>query len=208
MEYIKPFLNYFQENWPELLWLAAVSGIGTYWAARRARARWRKRDFLHRLNVSLTRIENGRLQIRTILEKDCEEIFLNDAATKNVVDAAAKTTTDNPLLPFPDKDYWLYLNAVLNEVSERFSAGYLRRDQGLEVNVGTYLLCLTCERAGPVRTQKIRGLLVKKNFLTDLPVDPPEYEAREHSTRWDTLHQLAGLYEKKPDRFIEMEICM
>ena len=55
------------------------------------------------------------LLIRTLLEKSCEEIFLNKVAVETIVAAARKTTERNPLLPLPKEDYWYYLNAVLNE---------------------------------------------------------------------------------------------
>lgn len=207
-EILNSLLEYLRDNWPELLWIAVAAGTASYMVARRARVRWRKREFLDRLNVSLTRIENGALQIRTILEMDCEGVFLNPSAAKNVVELAKKTTSDDPILPIPKDDCWVYLNAVLNEISERFAAGQIKRDLGMPVERGEYLLCLTCERAGPVRTQKIRALLVLKSLLTALPTEEPSYESESHTTRWKTLQQLAEQYKTNPHRFIELEICL
>lgn len=201
-------LEYLKDNWPEVIWIAVAAGTASYLVGRRARTRWRNRDFLDRLNVSLTRIEQGKLQIRTILEMTCEGIFLNPSAAKNVVELAKKTTADDPILPIPKDDCWLYLNTVLNEISERFAAGQIKRDLGLPVERGIYVLCLTCERAGPVRTQKIRGMLLQKSLLTALPQEEPAYESPTHATRWKTLHQLADQYQKNPHRFIEVEICL
>lgn len=201
-------LEYLQDNWPELIWIVAAAGIASYVAGYRTRSRWRKRNFLDRLNVSLTRIETGQLKIRTILEMDCQDIFLNSSAAAAVVKFAGQTTKDDPILPIPGDDCWQYLNAVLNEISERFAAGQVRRDMGLEVKTATYLLCLTCERAGPVRTQKIRGMLIRKSLLENLPEEEPSYEAESHSTRWQTLGQLARLYPSRPSAFIELEISL
>lgn len=205
---LNSLLQYLRENWPELLWIAVATGGAAYMVARRARLRWRKREFLDRLNVSLTRIEDGGLQIRTILEMDCEDVFLNPSAAKAVVEFAKKTTVADPILPIPKDDCWLYLNAVLNEISERFAAGQIKRDLGLPVERGEYLMCLTCERAGPVRTQKIRAMLLRKSMLTALPAEEPSYENPSHATRWKTLLQLAEQYKANPHRFIEIEICL
>ena len=205
---LESLLNYLRENWPELLWIVAAAGIASYMAGRRARSRWRNSEFLDRLNVSLTSIEQGTLRIRTILEMDCAEILLNPAAAKTIVSLAKQTTADDPMLPIPKDDCWQYLNAVLNEISERFASGQIKRDLGLPVERGQYLLCLTCERTGPVRTQKVRGMLVRKSLLTSLPEDEPKYESPSHVTRWETLQQMADHYVKNPHRFIEIEICM
>jgi hypothetical protein len=200
--------SYFLDNWPELVWIVAAAGVATYIAAHRARWRWHKREFLDRLNVTLTSVEDGKLRIRTIFELDCQQVFLNSAAAKTVVATAKRTTEDDPILPLPKGDCWQYLNAVLNEVSERFAAGHIKRDLGLPFERGEYLLCLTCERAGLVRTHKIRGMLVRKSLLTNLPEEEPEYESPWHVTRWDTLRHLAQQYEKNPHQFMEVEICL
>ena len=205
---LESFLHYLRENWPELLWIVAAAGAASYIAGRRARARWRNHDFLDRLNVTLTTIEDGTLRIRTILEMDCQKIFLNSSAAKTIVKLARKTTADDPMLPIPQEDCWQYLNAVLNEISERFAVGQIKRDLGLPFERGEYVLCLTCERDGPVRTHKVRGMLVRKSLLTALPKDEPTYESPSHVTRWKTLQKLADQYGKNPHRFIEMEICL
>ncbi len=139
-------LDYLAGNWPELIWIILVAGFASYLAGRRARTSWRQRQFLDRLNVSLTSIDGGYLRIRTILEMDVDDIFLNRSASSKIVELAKQTTQANPFIPIPPEDHWFYLNAVLNEISERFALGHLRRDAGLEVTTEQYLLCLTCER--------------------------------------------------------------
>lgn len=205
---IETLLNYVRENWPEMVWIVVAMFGASYLTARRARRSWADREFLHRLNVSLSSLDDGWLRIRTLLEMDCEEVFLNPSASRTVVAAARNTTDANPNLPLGKDDYWFYLNAVLNEISERFAAGQLKRDLGQPVETGRYLLCLTCERAGPVRTRKIRGLLVQRDLLTNLPEDEPKYESPTHSTRWQTLRILADRLGKHPHEFIEIEICL
>ena len=89
-------LTYFLNNWPSLLWTLAVVVVGSSFAAQRARMRWKRSNFLNRLNVSLSSIEDGKLRIRTVLEKDCEEVFLNAVAARTVVKLAGKTTDRDP----------------------------------------------------------------------------------------------------------------
>ena len=114
-EAIQSFLNYLRDNWPELVWIVVAAGLASYFAGYRARKSWLKREFWDRLNVSLTTITDGKLRIRTLLEMECERIFLNSTAAKNIVRFAKQTTADNPMLPIPKEDCWQYLNAVLNE---------------------------------------------------------------------------------------------
>lgn len=199
-------LDYLREDWPKLLTIL-VAAVGSFLAGRGLRRRWKKRDFLHRLNVSLTSIEGGILRIRTLLEMDCEEIFLNASASKEIVKLAKRTTTKDPILPIDKADCWQYLNAVLNEISERFAEGQVRRDMGLPVVSERYVLCLTREAAGTIRTQKLRCLVTKKSLLEKLPEQSPAFEATSHGTRWETLQFLAAEYRRNPHRFIEMEIC-
>jgi hypothetical protein len=170
---------------------------------------------MDRLNVSLNSIQDGTLKIRTILEMKNEDIFLNPAAAKAIVKYAKQTTAQDPLLPIPEHDCWQYLNAVLNEISERFAVGTMRRDVAWPVAHNKYLLCLTCEAAGDVRTRKVRAMLVRKTLVEKgigmfvvSANGQPKYESHWHETRWETLKIMAVQYNKNPHRFIEMEICV
>lgn len=203
---IDSLLEYLAGNWPELVWIVLVAGLASYLAGRRSQLQWRKRDFLDRLNVSLTSIHNGTLKIRTILETDAEEIFLNRTASSRIVELAKLTTESDPFIPIPTEDLWYYLNSVLNEISERFALGHLQADAGRPVSAETYLLCLTCERAGDVRTQKIRAMLVRESLLQKLPDKEPSYEAESHATRWDTLQKMSKRWAEMPDTFLRVEL--
>ena len=207
-EVFDSLIDYFLGNWPELIWIVVVAGLASYLAGRRSRQLWHKREFLDRLNVSLTSIRDGRLKIRTILETDVNDIFLNQSASRKIVTLSKKTTESDPLIPIPDDDLWYYLNAVLNEISERFAIGHLRQDAKLSTNVERYVICLTCERAGAVRTQKIRAMLVRKQLLESLPKEEPEYESPSHVTRWHTLQVMAQRWQENPEQFLSIEICI
>lgn len=182
--------------------------VGWYFGRRRAHHHWKKQEFLDRLNVSLNMIENGTLKFRTLSEKRCESVFLNTVAAETVQRLARQTTAADPILPIPESDMWYYLNAILNDLSEQFAAGALRRDQGAPVSTAVYLLTLTCETAGDLRTRKIRAMVMRKSVLTQLPVEMPQLESDRHGTRWKTLQFMAAEYIRNPWRFREVEISV
>ena len=200
--------QYLEDAWFKLLILIAVSA-GSWWLGRRRAAKqWQDREFLDRLNVSLTRIDGGTLKIRTLLEKPAVEVFLNKQAAASVREAAGRTTEADPVLPLPEEDRWFYLNAVLNEVSEQFAAGQVRAELGHDVRRADFLIALTCERAGEVRTQKVRAMVVRVDLLTKLPEKRPKLESSNHATRWKTLQTLAKRYAADPESFLRVEVCL
>ena len=206
-QFFEALTDFINDHWIKFLTGLLLMAVGWYVGKRRARAQWVKREFLHRLNVSLNVIQEGQpLRIRTLIEKTCAEIFLNATAEEAVTAAARRTTESNPLLPLPKEDYWQYLNAVLNEVAEKFADGELKRDMGMPVTTRRYVLCLTCECAGAMRTRKVRAMILQKSVLENLPAQPPAFEHPTHITRWETLQALARELQKSPHQFLEIEI--
>lgn len=196
------------EHWMKMVTAALFMGAGWYFGKRRAHRQWEKREFFDRLNISLNRISDGTLRIRTLVEKSCEDIFLNSVAANRLIATAQKTTADDPIVPLDQDDIWLYLNAVLNEISEKFAAGQLHLDMGLPTRTERYLICLTNECEGALRTRKIRAMVVRRSLLTNLPQTAPKFEHPNHATRWRTLGQLAREYARTPERFLEVEIAV
>jgi hypothetical protein len=197
------------DHWLKFLMGLAFMAIGWMLGKRRARAEWRKKEFFSRLNVSLNIIQPGQpLLIRTLIEKSCDDIFLNKVAVETIIAAARKTTSRNPILPLPKDDYWYYLNAVLNEMAEKFALGELKRDLGQPIVSARYLICLTSEHAGTLRTHKIRAMTIRKDVLTALPAERPPLERTWHDTRWETLKILAEQYQANPDEFMEVELAV
>ncbi len=181
---------------------------GWYIGHWRARANWSKREFYDRLNFSLNWIENGTLKLRTLSERHCEEVFLNKPATEVVLQAARAGTEANPILALPEKDYWYYLNSVLNELSEQFALGHLKNSLGQPVASDIYVLCLTCEAAADLRMRKIRAMVIQKSLLTNLPAASPKLEKPHHHIRWKTLNFMASEYQKRPYQFLELELSV
>jgi hypothetical protein len=213
-QFLEAITKFIDDNWMKMLTGLLLMVVGWYFGKRKAYADWHKHEFLHRLNVSLNLIVRDpatqvhHLQIRTVLEKSCEDIFLNSVASEAAEKAARNTTAQNPLLPLPQKDYWYYLNSVLNEVAEKFSLGEIRRDMGLPVNRAKYLICLTCECAGEMRTRKVRAMVIQKQYLENLPPNVPKLDHPSHITRWETLQIMAAEYKKNPWQFLEMELSV
>jgi hypothetical protein len=196
------------DHWIKFATAALIAAVSWLLGRRRARAEWSRREFFDRLNISLNAIRDGTLTIRTIAEESCLEVFLNSVAVSALVDAARHTTPENPLLELREHDYWYYLNAVLNKVAEKFGDGQIRCDMGLPVTTARYVVCLTSESAGEVRTRKIRAMLIQKSLLLNLPNEEPKYESPTHATRWKTLKYLAAQFQHTPYKFREVEICV
>lgn len=182
--------------------------VGWYFGKWRAKAQWKKQEFLDRLNLSLNTFDNGTLKIRTLSEKRCEDVFLNSVAADTVKQLARRTTASDPILPIPKDDMWYFLNAILNDLSEQFATGLMKRDLGATVATSNYLVALTCETAGDMRTRKIRAMVIRKSLLTQLPEKTPQFESPNHLTRWKTLQFLATEYAKNPWRFLDVELCV
>jgi len=207
-EVIDVLVEHADDHWLKIVTGMVLMAAGWVFGRYRAKTAWKKKKFLDRLNVTLTSIRGGKLRIRTILEKRCEDVFLNSVALARITAAAEKTNADDAIIPLEEEDYWYYLNDVLNEISEKFALGQLQADIGKPVKEARYLLTLTCESDGPLRTRKIRAMLIRKDLLTDLPQKMPGLESKYHITRWNVVRQLAKSYEQTPHRFLEMELCL
>ncbi len=112
------------------------------------------------------------------------------------------------LIPIPKEDRWFYLNAVLNELSETFAEGLFKREAGKPHDAVRYLICLTNECDGEVRTRKVRAMVMRKDTLLNLPKEQPALESPNHSIRWKTLQQMQRAYSVDPTNFIEAEIVV
>ena len=192
----------------------AVFLAGRWWGRYRAAKSWKRREFLHRIMVSLNSIQRHhtgkpKLAIRTLLECDLEEILLNSAATTKLLKFAAGTTEQQPVIPIPESDRWYFLNAVLNQVAEKYSYGNLAQDIGVTSASREYLICLTNETAGPVRTRKIRAMVMRKDqFITGEFEQALHLEQPHHRTRLETLKLMRRTFQDTPDLFIELELSI
>jgi hypothetical protein len=184
--------------------------FGRWWGNRAARRDWQRKEFYNRINISLNILADGKLKIRTLMERPLAQVFSNKIAEEKVMAASRRTTVANPMLPIAKEDCWYLLNFVLNEVAEHFSAGHVRQDAGEPVKAVTYLICLTCEVVGDERIRKTRAMLIRKDVLENFPYKDqlPELENPWHETRVQTLRTAAELYKTHPENFLKLEICV
>lgn len=197
-----------RDHWIKFLSAAAFTVIGWLIGRWRAAQSWKKREFFNRLNISLNSLTDGKLLIRTVLEKTCEDIFLNKVAVERLIKAAQLTTKENPFVPIAKEDRWFYLNAVLNELSETFAEGLFRREAGKPHDCLRCLICLTNECDGEVRTRKVRAMVIRKDSLLNLPKEQPAFESPNHAIRWKTLQQMQKAFLADPANFLEVEIVV
>ncbi len=207
-EILEMIIDGFFEHWAKVAVGAFLVGAGWIVGWYRSRSRWLKKEFFERINFSLNSIIDGKLRIRTIMEKSCDQVFLNQVAVKHVTDASQRTSPADPIIPLPEDEYWFYLNAVLNEVSEKFSLGFLNRDAGKEVESHEYIICLTNECDGAIRTRKLRAMLIRAELLENLPEEMPELESPNHSTRWKTLTAMSAKMKQTPHQFLRVELVI
>ncbi len=196
------------EHWTKVAVGALLMTLGWLIGWWRAKRKWQRKEFFERINFSLNSLQGGKLRIRTIMEKACVEVFLNQVAVAQLLEAAQKTTVADPIIPLSQDDYWFFLNAVLNEVSEKFAVGFLQRDVGHKVQSHEYVVCLTNEPDGSVRTRKIRAMLIRLEDLKKLPEKMPQLESPNHETRWRTLQMMALRYHEKPHQFFRVELVL
>ena len=201
-------VDYFKDHAVKLITGLILMALGWYLGHRRASADWKSQEFFDRLNMSLNSIQEGTLKIRTLGEKRCEEVFLNSKAAELVQKIARKTTAKDPILPIPSEENWFFLNSILNDLSEQFAEGFLKADMGAHVTSAVYLIALTCEAEGEMKTRKIRAMVIRKSLLTNLPAEMPKLESPRHITRWSTLQFLAAEYQRRPERFKEVELAV
>ena len=196
-----------EDHWVKIITAAGFMIFGWFVGKRKASKDWEKREFFDRLNVSLNIIRDGKLKLRTLNETRCDLLFPNSKAAETVIEAAKKTTLEDPILDLPEKDYWYFLNAVLNEIAEQFAAGAIREDLGLPVTCEQFVICLTSEVDDNVRMRKVRAMVIRKSLLENLPAERPKLSREEHDTRWGTLQKLAKAYQTKKYQFLIVELC-
>lgn len=195
--------------------VAAITSTATFFAGRWygryvAGRQWHKKEFLDRIIISLNIFADGYLKIRTVMERSLDEMFLNRLAVEKINAAARATTADSPLMPIAKGDRWFLLNFVLNAVAEHFVAGHIRQDTGQPVTTVRYALFLTCELVGEERIRKVRAMLIRKELLENFPYPDsmPKLENAWHDDRIRTLRKAAELYQREPDHFLTLEVCV
>lgn len=180
-----PFFDTLLAELPEIAKGIATLLVGVLIAQWRGWYGFRGRAFFDRMTVSLNYVHDDRLYVRTLIERNAADVFRNAEMFRTVMNAARKGK--GVLLDLPDADYWYYLNAVLNVVSEHFASGYLSQESGAPVVERRYLLFLTCERQEKVRQRKVRAMMVREDLLLATDALLPKFHNEFATARWNTL---------------------
>lgn len=230
VEWLKSGPELLRQHWHSIAGTAATL-LAAAWVWWRARLAWRRRRFLHRINFSLNYIEAGTLRFRTLQESDIREILLNNTyAVKLLMRAVGRTTLDQPLVELPDRDAWIVLNSVLNELSEQFAQGFLARSMGLPVCAEQYVFAITCEKDPDVRINKVRVMIIAESLLDRIeqmgqvaadrepaaeksgpsPIQDLKFERPHHHVRLNTLRKMAEFRRDKSRRhnLLRMELVL
>lgn len=201
---------------PEMLATAVGLLIGWLWGTWRALAAWKKKEFRSNVVLSLNSLlpptkENYKvsLKLRTLFERNLEDLLPNRAMQDLVQKAISKTTESDPILRFEKEDSWYILNAILNKIAEMYPEGSLKKDMGIGTESKWYVFCLTFERSGSMRIQKPRVMIMEKQKFLNFP-EAHEVELEDpqrHTTRVETLKALKKDYRESPHLFLDMEIA-
>ncbi len=207
-EFLELCIELFVDHWVKVAIGAGFLVAGWLFGWWRAHRRWVRKEFFERVNFSLNSIHQGKLQIRTLMENSADRVFLNRVAVSQLLAAAAHTSSDNALIPLDRKEAWFFLNSALNEISEKFAVGFVRRDAGQSVQSHRMLICLTNEADGEIRTRKIRVMIVAEQTLRTLPESIPALESKNHATRWKTLQVMKQKLVAEPWLFMAVEVVV
>jgi hypothetical protein len=176
--------------------------IGIAILAVRRRLHWKRKSFLTLVNFSLNYRVGDALLMRTLIERDASDVWINEYGLKLVWAAAARTTEADPFLTFKHRTDQDFVNrAVLNIVSGRFAETFIAASLGVPVRSSTFLFAVTCEKFAIMRTIKLRVLLMEEQTLLNL-FGPTNGAAQLHinnpvySNRLITLRAMYDRYLK------------
>lgn len=156
------------EIWAPVIGFLITWG-GFAWVYLKKRSRWARKNFTEQVNFSLNYIENGTLQLRTLLEDNALRVWLNEFGVKKVLAAADDTTVEHPFMRMDDPEDMRYLlRAALNVLSERFAEVFLARAMENAVPTRDFVFGITCEKYGGIQTQKVRVMLIRRQVLEEM----------------------------------------
>ena len=196
-DYLVKLWDLFRTHLSLLGLIATWACIG--WVYLRKRADWESKSFLNQVNFSLNFIEDRRLCLRTLLELQAGDVWLNDYGIKKVFAAAGRTRPDQPFVLLDDADDMGFMQrAVLNVLSEKFADAFLARSMGREVKTARFVFAVTFEDFPDMRTRKFRVLLVEAEALKKLFSETTERDVLidepRHRDRLTVLKMMRDLY--------------
>jgi hypothetical protein len=164
---------------------------------------WSRREFYDVTNISLNGIqdtpEGPRLVFRTLMETPLDSLLLkNQQVERDVLEAAKKTTKDEPFLTNlleskKSNSLFVLNNSILNALSERYREGALDCATGIPCVETKYMFGATCERGENVKQIKLRIMVCSPAVLSRIhSMDRfPRFEMSHHVARWNCLKRMA-----------------
>ena len=216
VEFADEILVKLQEWGPLLLKLLPsliIGAVSNYYITRQQRKKWEDQEFLKAVQISLNYIDivpgkGPTLQFRTLDECQVDDLMNgNSEGISKILAACDSTTVDQSFLgvvakgqpqQVQFKHLDMFMKAVVNRISVKFSEGYLDYDFRIPVLQKEYWLGLTCEKPkkGQTFARKIRVMVASDGFLRSIPkyLDPPKFEIPHHVARWECLQQMYKIY--------------
>src|SRR5947209_10474626 len=144
MTWLQPVLDFLGHYGGTLALLFTWAAL--LWVHYGKRSDWARKQFLDQVNFSLNLVAEGRLVMRTLLERPARDVWLNDLGVSQVRQAAQRTTPEHPFIELADPaDMDFVHRAILNVLSEKFADAYLAQSMGLPVRSETYRFAITME---------------------------------------------------------------
>ena len=164
------FSRTFRYTWP--LWGFIPTALYALWYRRKAKCNYDNMIRMNQVSIILASIDmkNSRFSLRVLKERRLEDLLFGDTyAQRLVLEAAARTTKERPVLAFasPGKDSWPIHLAVISNLYEQFADGLLQADMGLMVHSEWYVFAISCF-PDEESSRKLRVYLVKMSVLNQL----------------------------------------
>lgn len=179
-----------------------VSAVVPVWAI----FLYKKKKFLDHITYNYNRFVklgdacSHRLELRTPQLLPIGDILPNNLMFKLKLHAAIrKCSRTNPLIQMSDKDMDILMPAIINGLSMIFGSGMMTDNPGQEVD---YLLAVTYEKYGSIKSQKIRVLIVTPETLKRIDnagLAWIKFEESQHSDRIATLKTIARIRQEDPN---------
>uniref|UniRef100_A0A0G4HDQ3 Uncharacterized protein n=1 Tax=Chromera velia CCMP2878 TaxID=1169474 RepID=A0A0G4HDQ3_9ALVE len=214
------------------LWLlafVAVRVLSRFFSRALKESAWKAKKAPYIVQAALYTTENlqslGRVEKRTLFERDISEVFPNVIVRSQIEAAARMTTREKPfLMPhFPVGDRWHVLTGVLNQLSALFAPHHLffdqrGRDKRIHYKSSWYVFTMTYHRfqgagryfitpfhrlppGADVAASKIRIMLVCEQSLRDISLGtlhpPRKFFTARHEHRFRLVEQLRLLYMRQ-----------
>lgn len=189
---------------------------------------WTKREDMYMIQAALLSSEHcnelGRVEKRTLFVKALDEIFPNGHILSRVLEAAKKTSPEQPILPvfLSEEEKWHVLNTCTNHLSSLFPSTHIFFNEGRRTESyyrsAWYAFTMTCQRSSgkgrffitpnkpvindDIGFMRIRIVLVAEEELRSIAsgeIQPSErgFFNNRHENRWMVMKNFASLFERQ-----------